>query len=146
MSAPVVVGPRAMHFGERPDGTFVALIAVDELPESIDIRGVPRFLSREDMDGMTDFGILSARRQETYIVDGVQYDDENLGKFLIYITFPSLRSLTFFQVSPMLMVFLLLLATAKETRRLAFVLSARSTALTGSATVNATTLSKVSSL
>jgi len=64
---------RPQHFISRHNGVLTALIAVDELPPSIAIRGVPRVLSQSDTHGMTSLGMVNARGQ-FYIVDGLSHD------------------------------------------------------------------------
>lgn len=61
---------RPQFFCTRPNGTVTPLIAVDELPSHISIRGVSRALSPNDTQGMTSLGTVNARNQ-IYIVDGV---------------------------------------------------------------------------
>ncbi|KAL1953408.1 hypothetical protein VTO42DRAFT_2847 [Malbranchea cinnamomea] len=68
---------RPQHFASRQDGTLTALIAVDELPSFISIRGVPRVLSQSDTQGMTSLGILPARGQ-TYTVDVIHHGNSSL--------------------------------------------------------------------
>ena len=60
---------RPQYFISRQNGTLTPLIAVDELPPSLNIQGVPRVLSHSDTHGMTSLGTVSARGQY-YIVDG----------------------------------------------------------------------------
>ncbi|GAB1209358.1 hypothetical protein APSETT445_008131 [Aspergillus pseudonomiae] len=57
-------------FCARPNGTITPLIAVDELPSHISIRGVPRTLSANETQGMTSLGTVSPRAQ-TYVIDGL---------------------------------------------------------------------------
>ncbi|KAE8363966.1 hypothetical protein BDV27DRAFT_165140 [Aspergillus caelatus] len=66
MSSPL----RPQFFCARPNGTITPLIAVDELPSHISIRGVPRTLSANETQGMTSLGTVSPRAQ-TYIIDGL---------------------------------------------------------------------------
>lgn len=61
---------RPQFFCTRPNGTVTPLIAVDELPSHISIRGVSRALSANDTQGMTSLGTVNSRNQ-TYVVDGV---------------------------------------------------------------------------
>ncbi|KAL2001726.1 hypothetical protein VTN02DRAFT_1338 [Thermoascus thermophilus] len=61
---------RPQFFCARPNGTLTPLIALDELPAHVSIRGVPRVLSPSDTQGMTSLGTVSPRAQ-FYIVDGV---------------------------------------------------------------------------
>jgi hypothetical protein len=51
-----------------PTNTMVPLIAVDELPPTITIRGVPRLLEAKDLTGMTMAGPAESRHR-TYVVD-----------------------------------------------------------------------------
>ncbi|PGH20763.1 hypothetical protein AJ80_03524 [Polytolypa hystricis UAMH7299] len=55
--------PRPQFYITRLDGTNAALIAVDELPESVNIHGVPRALPQEDTNGMMYLGTVAARNQ-----------------------------------------------------------------------------------
>lgn len=57
------------YFCTRPNGTFTPLIAVDELPSHISIRGAPRVLAASETQGMTSLGIVQTRPQ-TYVVEG----------------------------------------------------------------------------
>ena len=66
MTSPI----RPQFFCARPNGTLTPLIALDELPAHISIRGVPRILSPSDTQGMTSLGTVNPRAQ-FYIVDGV---------------------------------------------------------------------------
>lgn len=68
----VVMPPvlRPQFFCTRPNGTVTALVAVDELPPHISIRGIPRALSSNDTQGMTSLGTVNGRSQ-TYVVDGI---------------------------------------------------------------------------
>ena len=50
--------PRPRHFACRSDGTLTPLIAVDELPPSLTIVGVPRTLSMSGTMGMTSVGAV----------------------------------------------------------------------------------------
>jgi hypothetical protein len=54
---------RAQFFCSRPDGTLTPLVAVDELPANISIRGVPRVLSPSETQGMTSLGSVDSRGQ-----------------------------------------------------------------------------------
>ncbi|KAL1966754.1 hypothetical protein VTN77DRAFT_3951 [Rasamsonia byssochlamydoides] len=62
---------RPQFFCSRPNGTLTPLIALDELPSHISIRGIPRALSPGDTLGMTSLGTVIPRAQ-FYIVDGLQ--------------------------------------------------------------------------
>lgn len=64
---------RPLHFVSRPDGKFTALVAVDELPSFISIRGIPRVLDQNGIEGMISLGTLPDRGQK-YTVD-VSQDD-----------------------------------------------------------------------
>ena len=49
--------PRPRHFIHRSDGTITALVAVDELPNSIRLENVPSHLSQAETQGMTSLGV-----------------------------------------------------------------------------------------
>lgn len=66
MSTPL----RPQFFCSRPNGTLTPLIAVDELPPTLSIRGVSRVLTHGDTQGMTSLGTVSPRGQ-VYVVDTV---------------------------------------------------------------------------
>lgn len=66
MASPI----RPQFFCSRPNGTLTPLIALDELPTHISVRGVPRVLSPGDTQGMTSLGTVNPRAQ-FYVVDGV---------------------------------------------------------------------------
>lgn len=53
---------------ERPDGTFTALIEVDQLPDFIRIRGLASKLSAVDTVGMTSVGVKKGN-QKKYSID-----------------------------------------------------------------------------
>jgi hypothetical protein len=57
-------------FVTRQNGTMVPLVAADELPSTISIRGVPRTLSPHDISGMTGVGTFNSRHRQ-YVVDGL---------------------------------------------------------------------------
>ena len=59
---------RPQYFLSREDGTLTALVAIDELPSFISIRGVPRTLSHNDTQGMTSLGTVNSRGQH-YLLD-----------------------------------------------------------------------------
>lgn len=59
---------RPGFFCSRPNGTLTPLIAVDELPTHISIRGVPRTLTAKDTQGMTSCGVAPPRN-EPWVVD-----------------------------------------------------------------------------
>ncbi|CEL05319.1 hypothetical protein ASPCAL06437 [Aspergillus calidoustus] len=61
--------PRPQFFCTRPNGALTPLIAVDELPAHITIRGAPRVLSPNETQGMTSLGSVSPRGQ-AYTVEG----------------------------------------------------------------------------
>ncbi|KAI9932812.1 hypothetical protein ASPWEDRAFT_22577 [Aspergillus wentii DTO 134E9] len=61
---------RPQFFCTRPNGSLTPLIAVDDLPAHVSLRGVPRVLSASDTQGMTSLGTVSPRSQ-SYIVDGL---------------------------------------------------------------------------
>ena len=50
--------PHPQFFIVRPDGSKTPLIAVDELPPSFHILGVPRFISHAQAQGMVGLGIV----------------------------------------------------------------------------------------
>lgn len=60
---------RPQFFCTRPNGTLAPLIAVDDLPSHISIRGVPRVLSPNDTQGMTSLGTVTPRAQSYVIED-----------------------------------------------------------------------------
>ncbi|KAJ9351761.1 hypothetical protein DTO027B9_6137 [Paecilomyces variotii] len=61
---------RPQFFISRPNGTMTPMIAVDELPAHISIRGVPRVLAPSETQGMTSLGSIPPRAQ-FYVVEGV---------------------------------------------------------------------------
>lgn len=61
---------RPQFFISRPNGTMTPMIAVDELPAHISIRGVPRVLTPSETQGMTSLGSIAPRAQ-FYVVDGM---------------------------------------------------------------------------
>ncbi|PYH84121.1 hypothetical protein BO82DRAFT_22364 [Aspergillus uvarum CBS 121591] len=65
MSSPI----RPQFFCTRPNGTLTPLVAVDELPSHISIRGAPRTLSPSETQGMTSLGTVSSRLQ-FYALEG----------------------------------------------------------------------------
>ncbi|RAK76117.1 uncharacterized protein BO72DRAFT_147850 [Aspergillus fijiensis CBS 313.89] len=65
MSSPI----RPQFFCTRPNGTLTPLVAVDELPSHISIRGAPRTLSPSETQGMTSLGTVSSRLQ-FYVLEG----------------------------------------------------------------------------
>lgn len=58
-------------FVTRPDRTMVPLIAVDELPPSLSLRGVKRSLTPNDTQGMTSLGGCPCSSSHYYIVDTI---------------------------------------------------------------------------
>ncbi|PYH90193.1 hypothetical protein BO71DRAFT_335028 [Aspergillus ellipticus CBS 707.79] len=66
MSSPI----RPQFFCTRPNGTLTPLVAVDELPSHISIRGASRALAASETQGMTSLGTLNPRAQ-SYVVEGV---------------------------------------------------------------------------
>jgi hypothetical protein len=69
---------RPQFFCTRPDGTLTPLVAVDELPTNVTIRGVSRTLNAGETQGMTSCG-LANRRPEPWSVDGVTRSSERDG-------------------------------------------------------------------
>ncbi|KAL4920001.1 hypothetical protein BDW62DRAFT_216554 [Aspergillus aurantiobrunneus] len=61
---------RPQFFCTRPNGTLTPVVAVDELPVHVTIRGAPRVLSPNETQGMTSLGTVNPRGQ-LYSVDGV---------------------------------------------------------------------------
>lgn len=59
---------RPAYFVERLDGTFTALIEVDQLPDFIRIRGLPSKLAAVDTGGMTSVGVKEGN-QKKYSID-----------------------------------------------------------------------------
>ena len=59
--------PRPQFFVARADGTITPLIAVDELPVAIQIKGVPAAISPADTQNMTSLG-LKERSNQRYTV------------------------------------------------------------------------------
>ena len=60
--------PRPQHFITRGDGSITPLIAVDELPDSVRIVGVPAAISQAMTFNMVNLGV-QARSQTKYIVE-----------------------------------------------------------------------------
>jgi hypothetical protein len=61
---------RPQLFVTRQNGAMVPLVAADELPSTISIRGVPRTLSPYDISGMAGVGTFNSRHRQ-YVVDGL---------------------------------------------------------------------------
>jgi hypothetical protein len=61
---------RPQYFLSRENGTITPLVAVDELPLHVLVRGVPRTLQAADTVGMTSLGTVQSRGQ-LYVVDGI---------------------------------------------------------------------------
>ena len=59
---------RPQHFITRQNGTMVPLVALDELPATVSLRGVPRTLSPYDVGGMTGLGTVDSQHRQ-YVVD-----------------------------------------------------------------------------
>lgn len=70
---------RPLHFLSREDGTLTALVAVDELPHYISIRGVPRTLNHSDTQGMTSLGTVKSRGQFYLIDSAIQHTSKSVG-------------------------------------------------------------------
>ena len=60
--------PRPQYFVSRPDGTLTPLIAVDELPSSVRIMGVPAVITQAGTLNMMSLGVKE-RSQSQYIVE-----------------------------------------------------------------------------
>ncbi|KAI1610074.1 hypothetical protein EDD36DRAFT_63458 [Exophiala viscosa] len=61
---------KPQYFITRQNGALVPLIALDELPANVQIRGVPRSLTAFNIAGMTPLGFCESRHQ-FYVVEGV---------------------------------------------------------------------------
>lgn len=61
---------RPQFFCSRPNGALTPMIALDELPAHVSVRGVPRALSPNETHGMTSLGTINPRAQ-AYVIDGV---------------------------------------------------------------------------
>ncbi|KIW54037.1 hypothetical protein PV05_06429 [Exophiala xenobiotica] len=68
MSDQVNLSPQ--FFITRQNGALVPLIAMDELPIHVQIRGVPRSMTAFDITGMTPLGLVEARHQY-YVVESL---------------------------------------------------------------------------
>ena len=66
----MAVQSRPAFFCARPDGAVTPMIAMDELPSNIHIRGVPRTLTPGETQGMTSCGVADVRA-EPWVVDGL---------------------------------------------------------------------------
>ncbi|KAJ6126791.1 Zinc finger CCCH-type [Penicillium sp. IBT 18751x] len=64
---------RPSFFCSRPDGSLTPLIAVDDLPLTLSVRGVSRALTPGETQGMTSCGVATPR-VEPWIVDGAPSD------------------------------------------------------------------------
>lgn len=62
--------PRPQYFVSRNDGSLTPLVAVDELPSSIHIIGVPPVISQAETINMTSLGVKE-RTQIKYIVETI---------------------------------------------------------------------------
>ncbi|EZF79893.1 hypothetical protein H110_08245 [Trichophyton rubrum MR1448] len=71
---------RPLHFLSREDGTLTALVAVDELPHYVSIRGVPRTLNHSDTQGMTSLGTVKSRGQFYLIDSAIQHTPKSVGE------------------------------------------------------------------
>ncbi len=60
--------PRPKHFLKRPDGTFTALIEVDQLPPSIRMVGIPKTIGFSETLNMRSLGVQS-RHPNKYVVE-----------------------------------------------------------------------------
>ena len=63
--------PRPRYFITRSDGTLSPLIAVDELPSSVRIVGVPAILSPAETQGMMSLGVEN-HSQHHYTVESLE--------------------------------------------------------------------------
>ncbi|KAK5193776.1 hypothetical protein LTR99_005995 [Exophiala xenobiotica] len=61
---------KPQFFITRQNGALVPLIAMDELPIHVQIRGVPRSMTAFDITGMTPLGLVEARHQY-YVVESL---------------------------------------------------------------------------
>lgn len=62
---------RPQYFITRQNGIMVPLVALDELPVTVSLRGVPRTLSPYDVAGMTSLGTVESHHRQ-YVVEGLQ--------------------------------------------------------------------------
>jgi hypothetical protein len=65
----MINGPRPQYFLTRQNGIMVPLIALDELPATVSIRGVSRILSPYEVAGMQGLGTVESQHSQ-YLVDG----------------------------------------------------------------------------
>ena len=54
-------------FVTRENGDMVPLIAFDELPSNIEIRGLNRTLAPQDLSGMTGLGVHASRHRQHHV-------------------------------------------------------------------------------
>lgn len=69
---------RPLFFCSRPNGSLTPLIAIDELPSTVSIRGVSRNLTPGDTQGMTSCGVATAR-YDPWTVEGVSHQPSTAG-------------------------------------------------------------------
>ncbi|MCJ1404729.1 hypothetical protein MMC11_007955 [Xylographa trunciseda] len=72
----LITMPRPRHFIHRADGTMTPLVALDELPDFIQLKNVPAKLSVAETQGMTSLG-LESRSIGAYQVDQEAYEAAN---------------------------------------------------------------------
>lgn len=72
LCAPMAEPLRPQHFLTRQNGTMVPLVALDELPATVTLRGVPRTLSPYDVAGMTGLGTVESQHRQ-YVIDGLKH-------------------------------------------------------------------------
>lgn len=83
---------RPGFFCSRPNGTLTPLIAVDDLPPYVSVRGVARTITPNETQGMTSCGVAPSRT-EPWIIDSPvsaartsgQHDANELSDLLIKI-------------------------------------------------------------
>lgn len=61
---------RPQFFCTRPNGTLTPLVAMDEMPTHVTVRGVARTLTASETQGMTSCG-MAAARSDPWVVDGL---------------------------------------------------------------------------
>ncbi|KIW11450.1 hypothetical protein PV08_10750 [Exophiala spinifera] len=61
---------KPQFFLTRPNGAMVPLVAMDEMPFHVQIRGVPRSLTAFDIGGMTPLGLVESRH-EYHVVEAM---------------------------------------------------------------------------